>query len=201
MLGWVLFLGCWVILKCFAFLNPNAGLSLLVHFIGLFLIFFSQVLGHFKMLGFFKNPNAGLSLWGHFIGLFLIKKMPQVLGHFKMLGFFKPKCWVKLVGSFYWVVFNIFFPRFWVILKCWAFFKPKCWVKLVGPLYWVVFCNIFPRCWVILTRCYFFLPNCWVDPVSGETMGFFSPQERVVLSAGTDSVHSFREIKFCIHLI
>ncbi len=46
------------------FLKRSAGFSPLGHFIGLCLIFFTQV------LFFFFNPNAGFNLLGHFIGLF-----------------------------------------------------------------------------------------------------------------------------------
>ncbi len=56
---------------------------------------------------------------------------------------------------------------------------------------------------------YFFLPNRWVEPVSLKLLnntaavstGFLSPQERAVLSAAADLVHSFGEIKVCIHCI
>ncbi len=58
------------------FFNPNAGFSMLGHFIGLFLIFYPGD-GLFLF-----NPNAGFSLLGHFIGLFLIFFFTQVLGHF-----------------------------------------------------------------------------------------------------------------------
>ncbi len=45
--------------------NPDAGFSLLGHFIGLFCNIFTQVLGSFsvtKLLDYFFYPNAELSL-------------------------------------------------------------------------------------------------------------------------------------------
>ncbi len=46
------------------FFNPNAGFSLLGHFIGLFLIFLP------RCWVIFFNPNAGFSFLGHFMGYF-----------------------------------------------------------------------------------------------------------------------------------
>ncbi len=49
--------------------------------------------------------------------------------HSKNAGlFFKSKCWVKPVGSLYWVVFNIFTQMLG------NFFNPNAWFNLLGHL-------------------------------------------------------------------
>ncbi len=47
--------------------------------------------------------------------------------------FFLPKRWVQPVGSFYWVILNIFTQ-----VLGYFFFLPKRWVQLVGSFYWVI---------------------------------------------------------------
>ncbi len=97
--------------------------------------------------------------------------------HKKMLGYiyiFYRNAWFQLDGSFYWVIFNIF-------------------TQVLGHFN---------------AGLYFYLAaGLSLSPVkllnaAAENTGFLSSQEEAVLStAAANLVHSFREIKVCIHFI
>ncbi len=98
--------------------------------------------------------------------LFVIAKSEFLRNHYYTLKnaglFFLPKCWVQLVGSFYWVVFNIFTQ---VLLG--YFFNPNAGFSLLGHFIGLFFIFL-PRCWVV-----FLYLSCWVIFNTGL---FFSTQ-------------------------
>ncbi len=101
------------------FFYPNAGFSLLGHFIGLFLIFLPRF-----CWGIFLTQMLGSACWVILLGYFL---------------YFLPRCWVVFLYLSCWVIFNtgLFFlpkPLGWASpMK-----QPSCWVTVRAQAFCVL---------------------------------------------------------------
>ncbi len=148
-------------------------------------------------------PSAGLYLIQHFLECNNANRFP-VRGRFRVRVRLGDKTY-NLVSKKIIEVYGMS-PQFTETNVCVCTLKNA--GLFLGSACWVIFIGLFliflPRCWVIffyLTAGLSLSPVKLLNNAAAESTGFLSPQERAVLRATANLVHSFGEKKVFIHFI